>query len=199
MNLILSVILAVALQGFSISEVPDSVFASMRGKSYKENCTVDIRELRYLKVLHKDKDGNTHAGELVVNKAIADDVLEIFKELYNRSYPIERVSLIDNYGADDELSMEENNSSSFNFRLISGTTKVSKHGSGMAVDINPLYNPYVKGDRFEPENAAPYLDRNQPFPYKITAGDDCVRLFKAHGFTWGGDWKSCKDYQHFER
>ena len=111
--------------------------------------------------------------------------------------------LIDNYEADDELSMRDNNSSAFNFRFISHTTKVSKHGLGLAVDINTLYNPYTKtlrdGTRIvEPATGEPYLDREASFPYKIVRGDLCWRLFTERGFTWGGDWTSVKDYQHFE-
>ena len=129
---------------FSVSEIPDDIFAIMKGKSFKEECTVPRSELRYLLCLHKDKEGRTKVGEMVLNRRIADDVLEIFKELYRQSYPIERMRLVDYWDADDERSMRDNNSSSFNFRFISHTTKVSKHGLGMAVDINPLYNPYYK-------------------------------------------------------
>ena len=99
--------------------------------------------------------------------------------------------------------MRANNSSAFNFRYISGTKSLSRHSRGMAVDINPLYNPYVRyrGSRtlVEPANAKPYVDRSKDFPYKIVKGDLCYRLFKKYGFTWGGDWKNSKDYQHFEK
>ena len=159
-------------------------------------------DLRYLHVLHKNIDGDVLEGEMVVNKYIAEDVLEILKELYEADYPIERMVLIDEYDADDEASMEDNNSSSFNFRLISHTNRVSKHGLGMAVDINTLYNPYTKvvdGERIiEPITGEPYLDRDASFPYKIEKGDLCYKLFTEHGFVWGGDWPDRKDYQHFE-
>lgn len=189
---------------FQASPIPDEVFESMQGKSFKAECTVSRDELRYLKVLHKDTLGRSIVGEMVVNKAVADDVLEILRQLYEAGYPIERMRLIDVYDADDETSMRANNSSSFNFRFISHTDKVSKHGAGLAVDINPLYNPYFKtladGTKvIEPATAEAYLDRDASFPYKITADDLCCKLFKQHGFSWGGDWKSCKDYQHFEK
>ena len=129
-------------------------------------------------------------------------MLDIFKKLYKADYPIEKVRLVDEYDADDEKSMEDNNSSSFNFRFISHTTKVSKHGLGLAVDINTLYNPYTKivdGKRIvEPVNAEAYLDRSKDFMYKIDHDDLCYRLFKEKGFEWGGDWTRAKDYQHFE-
>lgn len=188
---------------FYISEIPDDIFEKMQGKSYKADCTVPREELRYIHVLHMGFDGQTHEGELVVNKAIADDVLEIFEELYKAQYPIEKVRLVDEYDADDEASMSDNNSSAFNFRFISYTTKISKHGMGMAVDINTLYNPYVKTVdgklSIEPANAADYVDRSADFPHKIDHDDLCYKLFTEHGFEWGGDWTHSKDYQHFEK
>ena len=153
-------------------------------------------------MLHVDLNGETHEGEMIVNYHIAEDVLEILRQLYEANYPIERVRLVDEYDADDERSMEDNNSSSFNFRFISHTTRVSKHGLGLAVDINTLYNPYTKtvdGERIvEPVTGEPYLDREADFPYKIDHEDLCFKLFTEHGFEWGGDWEDRKDYQHFE-
>ena len=188
---------------FYVSEIPDDIFTKMQGKSYKADCTVPREDLRYVHVLHTGFDGETKEGELVVNKAIADDVCDIFEKLYEANYPIEKIRLVDEYDADDEASMSDNNSSAFNFRFISHTTKISKHGLGMAVDINTLYNPYVKtvdGRRsVEPANAAGYVDRSADFPYKIDHEDLCYQLFTAHGFTWGGDWTHSKDYQHFEK
>lgn len=191
-----------ASEQFYISPITDDIFNRIYGKSYKADCTVPREELRYLHILHKDMNGNTLEGEMIVNVHIADQVLAIFQELYAAGYPIEKVHLIDEYNADDELSMEDNNSSSFNFRFISHTTKVSKHGLGLAVDINPLYNPYTKtvdGKRIvEPVTGEPYLDRNAKYPYKIEKGDFCYRLFEKYGFEWGGNWTDRKDYQHFE-
>lgn len=188
---------------FYVSEIPDDVFERMQGKSYKADCSVPREELRYVHILHTGFDGETKEGELVVNRAIADDVLDIFEKLYEASYPIEKVRLVDEYDADDEASMSDNNSSSFNYRCISHTNKISKHGLGMAVDINTLYNPYVKTVdgklSIEPAGAGDYVDRNIDFPHKIDHDDLCYQLFTEHGFTWGGDWKNSKDYQHFEK
>ena len=187
---------------FYISEIPNEIFALMQGKSYKDNCTVPYEDLRYVHILHKDFEGNTKEGELVVNRLIAEDILEIFRELYNQNYPIEKVKLVDEYNADDEASMSDNNSSAFNFRFISYTTTISKHGLGLAIDINTLYNPYVKtvngALNIEPANATEYVDRDKEFEHKIDHNDLCYRLFTEHGFEWGGDWSSAKDYQHFE-
>ena len=189
-------------QDFYITEITDELFERIKGKSFKDDCTLPREDLRYLHVLHKDIDGNVLEGEMIVNQYIAEDVLEILKELYEADYAIERMRLIDEYDADDETSMEDNNSSSFNFRFISHTNRVSKHGLGLAVDINTLYNPYTKvvdGERIiEPVTGEPYLDREADFPYKIQKGDLCYTLFTEHGFEWGGDWTDRKDYQHFE-
>ncbi len=188
---------------YSISfDKQSPIFLRIKGKSYKNNCTVPVDDLRYIHVLHKDKKGVVKEGEMICNKYIAEDLLEIFEKLYDASYPIERMELVDEYDADDEASMEANNSSSFNFRFISNTKKVSKHGLGMAVDINTLYNPYVKVTNgktiLEPVTAGDYVDRKKSFDYKIEKGDLAYKLFTQHGFEWGGNWNSLKDYQHFE-
>lgn len=189
---------------FTVSPIPDSIFKLMQGKTYKANCTMSRSELRYLRCLHIDRNGRSIVGEMVVNKAIANDVLDIFRQLYLAKYPIERMRLIDYWDANDERAMRANNSSSFNFRFVSHTHTVSKHGKGMAIDINTLYNPYHKRlkngkEVIEPATGKPYLDRSQQHPYMIKRGDLCYRLFKQKGFRWGGDWKSMKDYQHFEK
>ena len=188
--------------GFYVKKIDDEIFARIKGKSYKDDCTVPREDLRYLHVLHKDLDGKTHEGEMICNVYIADDLLDIFQKLYEANYPIEKIRLVNEYNADDEASMRDNNSSCFNFRFISHTTKVSKHGLGLAVDINTLYNPYVKvvnGKKIlEPATAEKYTDRSKKFSYKIEKNDLCYRLFKELGFEWCGEWREVKDYQHFE-
>jgi len=187
---------------FAAEPVSDAVFARMRGKSYPDGCPIKRSDLRYVRALHCDAAGRIRLGEMVCHKQIAADLVDIFRELYRQKYPIERMILIDEYGADDETSMRANNSSSFCYRTIAGSRTVSKHARGMAVDINTLYNPYVRrrknGTLFvQPATATPYIDRARAFPYKITRDDLCCRLFRAHGFRWGGDWRGYKDYQHF--
>lgn len=189
---------------FEALTIDDALFQRIYKKSFKEDCTIDREDLRYLKVLHRNIQGEILLGEMICNKAIASDLLQIFRQLFDNAYPIERMVLIDNYDADDTKSMVANNSSAFNFRFISGTTTLSNHSKGMAIDINPLYNPYVKnrtdGSLYvEPEEGREYADRSKTFDYKIEKGDLCYRLFIEHGFTWGGEWTSLKDYQHFEK
>ena len=123
-------------EGFSVHEISDDLFNRMKGgNTYKEDCIVPREDLRYLLVLHKDKEGNTHQGEMVVHKLIAEDVLEIFEKLYEAGYPIERMVLPDNYLADDEIMMRDNNSSCFNFRFISHTDRISKRCTTLTIKL----------------------------------------------------------------
>lgn len=188
---------------FTISEIPDTIFEFMQGRSYKADCTIPRSDLRYLIILHRNMDGQAVVGELVVNKEISADILDIMRELYELNYPIEQVRLVDYYEGDDELSMAANNSSAFNWRTQTGSSaKISKHATGMAIDINPLYNPYYRFP-YVNETVSPggdlYMDRMWEFPFKIDEDDDCYRIFTEHGFKWGGSWNSLRDYQHFEK
>lgn len=188
------------LSAFSKDTVPESVRLRMSGKSYpEEDAVIGWPDLRYLKLLYYDFNGRVRKGEMVCNKAIADDLVAIFKELYKAKYPIASIRLIDDFDGDDVRSMEANNTSCFNYRAKTSGTSLSAHARGLAVDINPLQNPYVKGEIVEPESAREYADRTVDFEHKITAEDLCCKLFRAHGFQWGGDWNSVKDYQHFEK
>lgn len=195
---------AMRAQDFSVAPLSDSLFARMQGKSYPEGCTVARSDLRHVRVLHVDAQGRVHQGELVCNKAIAQDLLDIFRQLYQARYPIEKIRLIDDYEADDEQSMRDNNTSCFCYRTVSGTKKLSKHAQGLAIDINTRYNPWVRKGAdgrqlVSPSNGTPYADRRQTYPYKIVKGDLLYRLFIQHGFQWGGNWRTMKDYQHFEK
>lgn len=188
---------------FSIETISEPLKARINGLSYKEDCIVPYDDLRYLKVLYVDFNGDTQVGEIICNQAIAKDLIEIFESLYEAKYQIEQIKLIDEFDADDDISCEENNTSCFNYRMIGGTNRLSNHAYGLAIDINPVYNPYVTYpngvERISPQKSIPYGDRSADFPHKIDENDLCYKLFIEHGFTWGGDWKSIKDYQHFEK
>ena len=189
--------------GFTEGPITDEIKARINGLSYKADCTIPYEDLRYLNVLYVDFNGETRTGEIICNKAIAKDLLEIFEELYNIGYQIDKIRLVDEYGADDDLSCADDNTSCFNFRTVEGTTNLSKHAMGRAIDINPFYNPYVTYpggvERISPPGSEPYADRSKDFPHKIDYNDPAYKAFKAHGFTWGGDWKRTKDYQHFQK
>ena len=161
-------------------------------------------ELDTLTVQHIDANGKTQQGIIICNKMITKDLREIFAELYRAKYPIERICPISEYGNDDERSMRANNTSCYCYRRVEGSQKLSKHAQGLAIDINPLYNPCVKRKKdgtllIQPATGKPYADRSKSFKYKITKQDLCYRLFIQHGFRWGGSWRSLKDYQHFEK
>lgn len=161
-------------------------------------------ELDTLTVQYIDVEGMTHEGVIVCNKVISEDLRDIFAELYKAKYPIERIRPISEYGNDDERSMQANNTSCYCYRHVEGSTKLSKHAQGMAIDVNPLYNPCVRRKKdgtllVQPSTGKPYVNRKKSFKYKITTQDLCYRLFIQHGFKWGGAWRSLKDYQHFEK
>lgn len=193
---------------FESTPIPDSVFARMQGKSWPAACPLRRADFRYLRLSYVDESGAEHVGELVCHRTIANELLAIFRALFDARYPIHSIRLIDDFDADDEASMQANNTSCFCYRPIAGSQQLSKHSRGMAIDINPLYNPYVrtrvynKGVRrtvVQPKTGEAYTDRTRSFPMKITTSDLAYRLFRAHGFSWGGSWHTLKDYQHFER
>lgn len=188
-------------EDFYYEAITDKIKARINGISYKENDKINYDELRYVTVKYYDFNHEIQIGELIVNVCVADDVLEIFKELYDNEYEIEKIRLIDDYNGNDDASMADNNSSAFNFRNIDGTEEISDHSYGVAIDINPLYNPYVRqgfGDRdVLPVNGVAYADRESEFAHKIVKGDVCYQAFINRGWKWGGDWDSPKDYQHF--
>ena len=164
---------------------------------------ISALDLCHIRALHWDYDNQMHVGEMVCNKQIAERVVNILRQLFDAKYPIERMLLPDVYDADDETQMRDNNSSCFCYRAIAGSTKLSKHARGLAIDINTLYNPYIKtlddGTLLiQPATGEPYCDRSWDFPYKLDHEDLCFRLFTEAGFEWGGDWTTRKDYQHFE-
>ena len=196
-------------QYFQSYEISDALFQRIYGddKSYKTYCTVPREDLRYIKVLHYGFDGQIRVGELMVNYLLEEDMTSIFRELFENRYQIEKMYLVDNYHADDDLSCLDNNTSAFNYRMVTGGSTLSNHATGCAIDINPVNNPYVTFDgNGEPyvvdEKAVPYVDRANPDAgamHMITHDDLCYRLFTERGYTWGGDWSNPVDYQHFEK
>lgn len=185
---------------FAYMDVPDMIFKKMDGVTFNEDCPVAREDLCYMKVLYWGIDKEAHQGELIVNKAIAPDLVDIFYRLYKASYPIGKIELVENYGGNDEVSMSNNNTSGFNGRKVAGSDSWSMHAYGLAIDLNPLYNPYVgSGGTVLPIAGEAYANRDDNFLYKIDENDYAYKLFIEHGFTWGGSWSNSKDYQHFEK
>ena len=196
--------------GFSYEPLSEEIILRIAGLSYPRDSitnpakdVIPLQDLRYVKIRYVDFDGKAQNGELICNQKIAQDLVEIFSELYDRQYPLASVRLVDDFGGDDLASMEADNTSCFNFREVTssggGRHKLSLHAYGLAVDLNPLYNPYVKKGKILPQSAKPYANRKNANPYRIDHEDLAYQLFTSHGFTWGGDWKSLRDYQHFEK
>lgn len=175
----------------------DSNFASVREAT--QNPPIPIppkvyRTLALLTVYYYSFDGEIHQGQLVVHRSLKAEMKEIFTKLLRMRFPIEKVVPISKYGWDDEASMADNNSSAFNYRFILGTERLSNHSFGLALDLNPVQNPYFARDgRVYPDGAA----YNLGVPGTVTP--EVVALFKEKGWMWGGDWTVPIDYQHFEK
>ena len=195
---------------FCAYEIPrdGEVFERINGRSYRDNPNIGLEDLRYLKVVHYNFDHELQVGELIVNRAVSEDVLNVFRELYEAEYEIESMRLIDDFWAgdghsSDGVSIDHNNTSAFCYRTITNGSGLSNHAFGCAIDLNPQQNPYVyytdSGWTCSHSNAFPYLDRGSGDPHVITEGDVCYSIFAKYGFSWGGLWSDPIDYQHFEK
>jgi hypothetical protein len=169
----------------------------MTGKSYHENCPVPFAELSTIQLMHWTPQGDVHWGHITVATTQAENVAAIFGELYQAQFPIVSMKLIHEFNGSDDASMKANNTSGFNCRPIKNTNRWSQHSYGQAIDVNPLWNPWVLGNRVDPPEGKGFVDRNNPQPGIIHAGDQTVLSFAKYGWKWGGYWKKTKDYQHF--
>jgi hypothetical protein len=176
------------------------VTAGRLGASWSEDCPVGVDQLRLVNLSRLGFDGLVHRGELVVADAVAVEVAYVFADLYFARFPIERMETVEKYGADDDRSMAANNTSAFNCRTIVGTTTLSNHAYGRAIDINPVQNPYILSSGIVlPPDGARYVDTTRTHPGRILAGHPAVEAFERRGWTWGGHWSMPIDYQHFEK
>ncbi len=179
--------------------LPDWVIAKMKRHSWREECPVPLEDLRYLYLKHWGYDGKVHNGRLVVHKQVADDVVAIFNTLFQHRFPIEKMKLIEDYKGSDENSMEDNNTSAFNCREVTGKPGVfSKHSYGLAIDINPLINPYIVKGKVLPPGGKKYINRTKKAKGMIVKGDIVCTSFIKRDWIWGGSWQNIKDYQHFQ-
>lgn len=140
-------------------------------------------------------NGQIRQGQIIVDQDLVADVEDAFKLLLEEKFPISSIIPISEFEWDDELSMGANNSSGFNYRTVAGTDKLSNHAYGRAIDINPLLNPYIKNGVISPHGAT----YNLSIPGTISSKSKIVVFLKNKGWSWGGDWKDRKDYQHFEK
>ena len=173
----------------------------VRHKTFIEGKAVSCSRLALIRLSYFGFDNAVHPdGEIVVLDAVAHRVAAIFDALLDRRFPIAKVRLMNHYDGDDDAADVDNNTSSFNDRVVAGTNTLSLHAYGAAIDLNPVQNPFVKmaGGKREasPAEGKPYLDRNAAKP---GTAESVVELFADNGFSiWGGDWHDPIDYQHFQ-
>ncbi|WP_262298295.1 M15 family metallopeptidase [Microvirga sesbaniae] len=190
--------------------IPDSVWAEMQGKSWHEGIGCPARaELVLLTVPYHDFQGEPQLGHLIVAEKVAADVAAVFQEIYDsNSFRIERMDLIDRYGGDDDQSMAANNTSAFNCRPVTAGLKPIAHMQAIAVDINPVQNPYVIGDPRSPMSVTkPEAGRPYNHPEKrsgdvigiIVPRSVVTEAFKKRQWRWGGDRSEIVDYKHFSQ
>lgn len=180
--------------------ISEHVQQEMRGRSWHADpACPPFSELRLLQLSHHDFDGSVQLGELVVHADVADEVIAIFERLFAARFPIARMERVDRFGGSDEASMAANNTSAFNFRRVQGTNVLSHHARGLAIDINPVQNPWVRGDRVDPAAGRAFLDRTQHRPGMIVRPGPVVSAFEAFGWYWGADFDDMQDYHHFSK
>lgn len=168
---------------------------------------VGCDRLRLVKFSYFGFDGKIHEdGEMVVMDAAASHVLRVFENLRKMQFPIFKARPIDEYDGDDDASMRANNSSAFNDRKLTGGSVPSLHAYGLAIDVNPVQNPFLALSdatvKVDPPAGADYLNRMGERPGKPPRrgmAEAVVRVFADEGFLiWGGYWDNPIDYQHFQ-
>lgn len=178
----------------AVRPVPGDVLAR---STWRGDCPVSVSELRYLTMSFRGFDGRTHTGEMIVNRSAAAPVTRVFKILYAAGFPIEEMRVVARSELDAAPTGDGNDTTAFVCRPAVGLDRWSAHARGLAIDVNPFHNPYVRGDLVLPELASSYLDRSRARPGMINAGDVVVRAFAAIGWKWGGEWSEPVDLQHF--
>ncbi len=171
---------------------------AMTGPVWRKGCPVGLAALRAVSVRRIGFDGKAADGVIIVHRAHAQTVLRIFEQLYEQRFPIRRMHPIERYRGSDERSIDDDNTSAFNCRKVTGGTGWSEHAYGRAIDLNPIENPYIYANGTTSHKASePYLDRDRVRPGMAVAGSAAVTAFTARGWRWGGTWDSPVDTQHF--
>ena len=171
----------------------------MTGVSWRPGCPVPLDRLRWVTLSHWDFSGKVRRGVLIVRADVADEVATIFGRLFRDRFPIRRVVPVDEYDGDDFTSIEADNTSAFNCRPATGSSEWSHHAYGLAIDVNPIENPYILDGRTIHPASEPYLDRDRERPGMLLDDGPAVRAFTDAGWYWGGEWENPIDYQHFSR
>jgi hypothetical protein len=170
----------------------------IRHTSWHPGCPVGLKQLRFLRISYWGFDHRAHLGEMVVNASAVHNLREAFAALSAARFPIRRLRLVERYGGSDYASIQADNTSAFNCRDATGSTRWSEHAYGLAIDINPIENPYVYASGKTAHRASdPYVDRSHVRPGMAVPGGTLVRAFDAIGWGWGGRWPRPTDFQHF--
>ncbi|HIA04050.1 MAG TPA: M15 family peptidase [Myxococcales bacterium] len=180
------------------TQISSKLAQEITGVTWKRGCPVPIRDLRYLTLSVWGMNGQPYQGELIVHSHVVHNIISVFRRMFTARFPIAKMKLIHNYNGSDDASVADNNTSAFNCRDVVGGKGWSKHAYGLAIDINPFWNPYVTRKRLIPPKATQYVKRTPIRPGMIKAGDVVHRNFLKRGWEWGGIWRSVKDYQHFQ-
>ena len=180
-----------------IAELSSQRKQQMTNVTWKAGCPVLMTDLQAVHFTHWQLDGSIRWGEVIVARKVAAGVQEIFAQLYAIGYPITSAKPMLYFNGKDDESMAANNTSAFNCRRVKGSKRYSQHSTGEAIDLNPLWNPWVKGTRVDPPTAREFANRELDHPGLIKPNDQIVSLFSEHGWKWGGYWRTTKDYQHF--
>jgi hypothetical protein len=168
-----------------------------RRSTWRPACPVPLDGLRYVTVSFRGFDGAAHTGELMVAASEAEDVVSVFRALYAADFPIEEMRVPSRRDLAAHPTGDGNNTAAFVCRPAVGIDSWSAHAYGLAVDVNPFMNPYQRGDVVVPELAGSYLRRDWFRPGMIGPDSLVVREFARIGWSWGGAWRTLKDYQHF--
>lgn len=178
----------------AVGPVPHDVLAR---STWDPACPVTLDELRYITMTFWGFDDHAHLGEMIVNASVADEIVPVFERLYDARFPIEEMRVVDAPELDAPPTGDGNNTTAFVCRPTTLGDSWSEHAYGLAVDVNPFQNPYLRGDAVLPELASAYLDRARDLPGMIAEGDVVTEAFARIGWGWGGTWTSLKDWMHF--
>jgi hypothetical protein len=166
------------------------------GETYKAGCPVALADLRYLTLVFRGFDGRAHTGELVVRATAVPRFVAAFRRLFALGFPLEEMRLPGTKDMTERPTGDGNDTAAFVCRPARGQTRFSAHAYGLAVDVNPFQNPYVKGALVLPELASAYRDRAWKRAGMFLRGSAALHAFTDNGFTWGGAFSRPKDYQH---
>lgn len=185
--------------GFAAKVVDPAPPSVVKRSTWAPGCPVRAHDLAWVRLAFFGFDRHRHSGELLVNGSVANDIVRVFHVLWNEHFPIEQMVITSRADRHARPTGDGNDTASFNCRPVRGARIFSQHAYGLAVDVNPFQNPYLKDALVLPELAGSYRDRTWHRPGMILPGGAVVRAFRSIGWTWGGSWHSLKDLQHFSR